>query len=90
MFDSVAYSTRQPTSEDLPFNSDWDQERHSLARFNANCYRRIQYANDQRQNPAQLALHRAPRFGAFVAERVLGCPSLFWPERTNPNGNPTG
>lgn len=57
------------------FNNGWIQERHSTARFNANCYRRLAYKN-MLQAP-QLKLHEEKQFGAFYAEKILGCPALF-------------
>lgn len=75
MFDSEKFSSRQPTPVDLPFNSSWDQQEYSRARFNANANRRVAYrltlAAPQRK------LHMDPTFGAFMAEKVLGCPASW-------------
>lgn len=55
------------------FDLEWDQERYSRARFNANANRRVAYrltlATPQRK------LHMDPTFGAFMSEKVLGCPA---------------
>lgn len=57
------------------FNDDHDQQEYSRARFNANANRRVAY----RQTLAieQRRLHMDPTFGAFMAEKILGCPSTF-------------
>ena len=65
-------------------NNNYHQEMHSLARFNANCNRRLAF-RETLETP-QRQLHDSTEFGAFTAERVLGCPTLFWPERTNIDG----
>ena len=78
MSDSVAYSSRQPTPADLPFNSNIDQKAHSLARFNAGCYRRVAYKNTL--DYPQRRCHESTSFGAFMSERILGCPASWTSE----------
>lgn len=70
MFKSADYTTAVTL-----FNSDWDQERYSRARFNANANRRVAYR--QMLLEPQRKLHMSPTFGAFTAEKILGCPGLF-------------
>lgn len=52
-----------------------DQERHSRARFNANANRRVAYRLTLAA--PQRALHMSPAFGAFMSEKILGCPASF-------------
>lgn len=71
------FSSRQPTSEDLPFNSSWDQDHHSLARFNANCYRRLAYRRMHDHEDCQML----EGITVMQIERVVGIPAVWWNRR---------
>ncbi len=58
-------------------NNARDQERHSLARFNANCYRRLAYKRMHAHQDCTMLEGK----NIMKVERVLGIPAVFFSRR---------